>query len=1215
MAKLFDHKRRKTAAALGVLLSATLSLGVFAACTPEETPVEEDPKPSVNDSQLLKNGNFEFYGEMDEEDVSKKLNLISSPNDWTFSSGSPSSDTASGIVDITEWDYLSRRGTELTTVEDALAKWETNSVTAYDRLQFYKDQSITSADSFELYDDYKYSIDFEDVEYLHEVTDSGAFRLHDHDAQVEAGETGILMIHNRRTSDGVRGTAQYYTSSTTITLNAGTAAKVGVWVKTSNLYHYAEADNVELTKRGGAYIGVTHTVGGTTLDQMQIKNINTKDVTENNGWKQYFVYIRANTFASTTFRIVLGLGQGSSDNRYEAVDGYAFFDDVTCDIISDADYEKAVADNTLNVPGEEGNFCELNSKADAKKFLATDRTTGAILPNNTFALDLAAGFDDFDFQSGGHEFFTVADDPLSFGLTEEVSGSRSYTSAKIDPSLADNTSSTAVEDARKSITGKFSYDELSAKAATNGYLRTAFENDFENAFPSTFSKDNILLLLSTNGAAYTAKLPAFTLPENTRMLISFFVKTSSIRTGRSGAGATLIDGENKTSITPFDSTTVSKVDIDSEDPEKSDIYKGWVHCFFFVSNETDSAKTFRIELTYGPTAIASSTKSNYCDGYAAFANFETSVLTKTQVSYATSGTYAQKVSLTQSVKDESKFDDASASGPQLEEGLSLPANYTGVLAGSNVLVDGGGKNPNKDSLADMGIFTGLLSSENADKYLPSAEEGETVPAWKTALSAHAGNATDGKTWWTNLFGNDGNGYNTAYQPLVILNTNKDKAVPSYGFFAGKTSFSADTANRITVRVKLSTGATAYIYLTDVSDPDKGFDTRLSPAMPAVTYWYDDDGNIVTKDPSGKDFDKKTDIAFTREENGLYSKAGDESGTLYANLSNFDTDDEKNLVTTDGTVAYYFNAADSKYYAYFDEETGTYSQVVEALPTTGSFVRYSKPATLPEAVIKVEGTEANKDKWVTVSFYVQTGNADKSYRVELWAGDRTDTSAGIPADGYVFFDRFVSESISNFDSLRDEAIDKLKRANDLGADDLLPENLALYYTFTFFDSADYLRYDASQDTEKLGNHWANYVQSEHDEEVIWLHCTDPVGNLLGTTSPSDAVFIDYSAVEQTVTPLDLSVDDEPADDHDHSATDENAQKPNIWLLISSGALAFVLVFVIILLIVRRVLARVKKNSSAKPKKEKKEKTKAPKAPKAQPEEKPAAPKDENDPYNE
>src|SRR5699024_4611954 len=122
--------------------------------------------------------------------------------------------------------------------------------------------------------------------------------------------------------DGVLGTGQYYTSSTTITLSAGTAAQVSFWVRTDDLTHYYEDDELSVENNAGAYVRVNQTVGGTTLDQMQIKNINTKGE-----WRQYTLYIRANSFATTTFTVVFGLGQGSTSNRLEYVNGFAFFDD------------------------------------------------------------------------------------------------------------------------------------------------------------------------------------------------------------------------------------------------------------------------------------------------------------------------------------------------------------------------------------------------------------------------------------------------------------------------------------------------------------------------------------------------------------------------------------------------------------------------------------------------------------------------------------------------------------------------------------------------------------------------------------------------------------------------------------------------------------------------------------------------------------------------
>ena len=101
-------------------------------------------------------------------------------------------------------------------------------------------------------------------------------------------DTNVLMLHNSY-SDG-KGTAQKYTSSSTITLEAGTAAVFSVWVKTEDMTF----NGTSATDKGsavvgnrGAWIGVTHTVGGTTLDQMQVKNIDTEAINpdgENYGW-------------------------------------------------------------------------------------------------------------------------------------------------------------------------------------------------------------------------------------------------------------------------------------------------------------------------------------------------------------------------------------------------------------------------------------------------------------------------------------------------------------------------------------------------------------------------------------------------------------------------------------------------------------------------------------------------------------------------------------------------------------------------------------------------------------------------------------------------------------------------------------------------------------------------------------------------------------------
>ena len=655
--------RKYVLSVLSLTVATTLSLGVFTACSdgPEDSD-DEDTTVSATDTQLIRNGNFEFYSDKDVEEVIEKRGVVNTPNNWTFSAGTPTSDTASGIIDTADWSYFTQTGgypfstytkddeevTTFASIDEAAAHWEDDNVSAYDRLKFLEiyedeiDDLDDGSDEAELFAEYSYSVDFEDVEFLAEELGSG-LTLHDDAAQRENGDTSVLMIHNKRTSENVLGTAQHYTSGTTITLEAGTAAKLSVWVRTDALTHYySESEETEVTRRGGAYIGITNTVGGTTLDQMQIKNINTKGE-----WKEYTVYVRASTFASSTFTVVLGLGRGSSSDRYENVNGYAFFDDVKCEIITAEAYEEASS--------SDWNTCTVNSLADEKIF-DTDTVKG-----DTFALDLYAGFD------------AAADllDNAEVSLTSEVSGSKTYTSESIHPSLGDS---------EENVTGLMTLSEIAE--SSNRYLQNVYKNDLEGKYP--FGEDgDILMLLSANGAAYTAKSNDITLAAGERMLVSFFVKTSEIANGLTGANATLVDGENRTSLTAFDSNTVETVDIDDE---TKDIYDGWVQCFFFLTNETDEDKTCRIEFTYGPTSIVSTDRYDYADGYAAFTNFETRSLTRTEYSYASTGDRAVKVSLTGKAASTSAFDEVSATARKdLEVRPALPASFKGTLGGSTAV--------------------------------------------------------------------------------------------------------------------------------------------------------------------------------------------------------------------------------------------------------------------------------------------------------------------------------------------------------------------------------------------------------------------------------------------------------------------------------------------------------------------------------------------------
>ncbi len=1181
MAKFFENGKwkKRTLTALSLALAATVSLGAFSACATKPEEEESESKVAPPDTQLIKNGNFEFYSDklVDPDDNGKplgKYNIISTPDSWSFTSGSPSSNTKSGVIDTKDWDYFTKTGgynfktftkgegddaeevTTFETIAEAYAHWEDENVSAYDRLKFLDlfddeiDDLSSTSDEAKMFAKYSYSVDFEDVEKINEEvklgTSGNIFELHAGATADDEDNTSVLMIHNQRTADdGVRGTAQYYTSSTTVTLSAGTAAEISLWVRTDALYHYKDT---ELTQRGGAYIGVTNTVGGSTLDQMQIYNINT-----DGQWRQYHLYVRASTFATSTFRIVLGLGQGSSDDKYYAVDGYAFFDDVDCKLISQTDYDKAIRQDEGEGDLKTGVLeCTVDSLKADKQF---DSDKYSYDTYQTFALDLYAPSDDP----------TIVEELLG-NVSADLTVDRdtpTYTSEKIDSSLGKS----ADDFAKLTTLGEI-------KGSSNKYLKNVFTNDFDNKFPFGGDESKVIMLMSANGAAYTATLSMpenvdpetgkslFKLDPDTRILVSFFVKTSAIQSGLTGASAAVVDGTSKEPvyISPFDSTTLAAVDIDSksEDENLKDIYKGWTQCFFFIENDTETEKTFSIELSYGPTTITGTNKFSYGEGYAAFAGFEIKTLTKTEYGYASTGDRAKKVSLTGEAGASKTFDSVAAVDEEiLKTGPAQPVNFRGVLGGSDFVQNGGA-----DNVKPENIYAGLLSSKYAKDYFDSNE------AWKTALGGAAGSPANADEWWTNLFG-------SSRQPLVIINGEE----AAYGYYAKTETVSASSYRRISIPVKASAGAKVNLYLIDTTAEETG--TMLKPDLPAYTYWYDDEGNIVNEDE---------EVLFELQPNGLYKKAEEDDGKLYANLYNYDTDDEGNLVTKDGTIAFFYQAEEKQFYAYRDEDskTGayTYRTPVTNLPATDLHYDYSEESKLPEARMELTGT----GEWITASFYLHTGNEAKTYRLEVWSGSRDgETKNG--AGSYVFCGSYVSADAStDFETNRDAAVAEIKETLNkdreekdyLGKKDPLPADYenAGYYTFTFFDSADYLRYDETTDEEGLGDPYYSYLQSSNEEQLVWLRYDQEAQKGLYAQS---TFYLDYSASDVTVE-REYPEQNNPDTDHDH--TDETGEEPmNIWLLIASGSLAVVLLFAIGAVIVRRILKNRSKRTRVKAPKDK------------------------------
>ena len=167
----------------------------------------------------------------------------------------------------------------------------------------------------------------------------------DENTEVKEDGTKILMIHNKVTT-AKQGTAQYFTSSTTLTLDAGDYAVISVYVKTMNLA------SIQGGKNYGAYIKVNNTVYS-SIQPTVIKNINTEGE-----WKNYKIYLKPSDTAKTSFTVALGLGMGDSVNKAELCEGFAFFDNVEYTVIDKEEYDKAQAGFVASLYDEDSEIVE-----------------------------------------------------------------------------------------------------------------------------------------------------------------------------------------------------------------------------------------------------------------------------------------------------------------------------------------------------------------------------------------------------------------------------------------------------------------------------------------------------------------------------------------------------------------------------------------------------------------------------------------------------------------------------------------------------------------------------------------------------------------------------------------------------------------------------------------------------------------------------------------
>ncbi len=1176
----YKNRKNKLIALLMASLMATTALALTA-CDNEDTSDSSGSSSSTTepavDTSRIKNGSFEYFTSSDTTLIATSVNNWSNAANVAPSGQASTSQTASGIVNTDEdaWtDLTTPSGHAFATEAEAKANWD--KLSANDKLKFVEDwkanddnddRKLTDLDFYDSAKD-DYNIEYEDVP---SCKNPGT-----HYATADDKNSHVLMIHN--TYDN-RGTAQKYTASSDIVLAAGTAAELSMWVKTSDLT-YADnktGETQDVIGLRGAYISITQQIGSVSLDNVYVKNIDTEAINpdgDNNGWVKYTFYLNGCSYSESTFKVVLGLGLSGGSNRMEYVSGYAFFDDVTCTTMRSSQYDTKVADAITAGDLKAADVVDLDTDTNDKIFL-TDTLAGDSSPLDgkegfknvtTYAIDLdksATAFSGYSF-----DYATVASK-----VTEQVDAHGNVYVSAYDKNGNVPAGKIVFQplgfQTANDVTKLFANRAAIVNEATstdNPYLNSFLANSFKDG--SVFADKETLFLLSADGAAYTTDVTDatnFVVPANTRIVVSFFVKTSNMK-GKTGLDIKLYNVDNTSnskSLTALDTTSVTEVSVDSNEGADKDanIYEDWQQCFFFIENDTTETQKFAFTLNLGPKTVIDKSESDFYPGWAALTSFQTRTITKEEYSYATESTYTASVTLNKDndeSADPSSFDAATSIGKDIEKTLADLDSYRGVYGGSAYVNASA-----TDKRVNQYAYAGLLSKEHLQNYVDEAAN--DTEYWLNKLNASAD-----KAYLEGLL-------EDAAQPAIILADGTN----TYGFIGEKQSVSAGQYAAISVRVKASEDASAYVYLTDMND-----DTHESSLAIGrkVSYWYDKKGNICVKDPTADGFNKKTDIAFKLQSNGLYTVNAQWSGAssvaegYYANLANYEVEDGTgNLLVAAGGVKYDYTSKwkndgndgiafyhkDGSYYADSKYQTKVLPlSDVTALPT-----RYNATASMNNLVAKVVGTA--EEKWQTVTFFVKAGTTALNYRLEVWSGDREGTTPNT-ANSYVLID---SNAYSSFDETAynntlNYALDTL--IEGYADEDDFKANYAnvLYDAFSFYDSAKFLRYDETADENKVGNSYTSYdaTADAYGEGVAYL---------IYEEGDTKAVFANFSVADKAVEPDQEEVEDDTTEEEE-----EEGDAANVWLFASSIVLAAALLLAVVSLIVRKVSKKFRRKSHAK-----------------------------------
>jgi len=511
---------------------------------------------------------------------------------------------------------------------------------------------------------------------------------------VDADGTKILMLHNQTATD-LRGTAQYFKSSSSMTLEATGYSMLSIWIQT---YQLKSLQNSEY----GAYIQINNTVSS-TIAPLVIKNINT-----DGAWVKFVIYLKPSDTAVTKYSVSLGLGMGSKFNREEYVEGFAFFDNVEYKTITASDYSAATANKSVNLfNGNNVNQTveeiddETNTAYNANTFIV-DEYKAAYTATETVKLNLSK---------------TLSSTEI---LNKIGSGTGAYNN------IIDNFTTPDVAHYDAGYTAAAKTSNFTYNGAQNSALEVPANSVYMN-----FKNVNI-------GSSYTYTTTDFTLESGKFMKLSFLAKVSTMN-GTTDASAAIIDNGKDSASGIFSSFNTNSVEDDNG-------LDGYVRYTFYIGNTFPEAFTFRVRLSFGPTEKITNTITLPV-GYAIFKDFATCAMSSDEYSAADVSTDKSAVKckllgsyLADYKKDEDEEKDEYATIKADSYSFAVKDEFLPELKNGavNYLSDYSIESSGKDSDEVCGIVNSYYANTYATKYNSTLIK-DTLNELKAAQSKYGTN--------------------------------------------------------------------------------------------------------------------------------------------------------------------------------------------------------------------------------------------------------------------------------------------------------------------------------------------------------------------------------------------------------------------------------------------------------------------------------------------